>query len=192
MSLTAMAQSVTKDSEPDGWSPEPGYFGELDPRGPTRLVASVPIDQLAGIHQTLVKSLKAPLSILYRQKVDRQNPRPQAAPPRDFVAVDLDSERVLAALDRNAPIVYSDARAEIWIRGGLNEQLVLDTDGIVFCYPDDPSFRDALDAAGVPERSIQTMADRDYVKHWYHAESDAFEAALFRDLGLQEVPHRKG
>ena len=68
---------------------------------------------------------------------------------------------------------------------------VMDQDGVLYCYPDDPSFRDVLEAAGVHERSVQTLADRDYVKHWFHAECDEHEAGLMQDLGLQEVPHRK-
>ena len=129
--------------------------------------------------------------MLYRQKVDRVNPRPQHAPPRDWVAVDLDPNRVVQAMTDHALLIYGDARHELWIRGGMHEQLVLDTDGLLYCYPDDPAFRDALEAAGITEAQVPTMADRDYVKHWFHAEADPHEEALRTALGLQEVPHRK-
>lgn len=184
------AASVTKEGEPDGWTPEPGYHGELDPRGQTRLVVSVPPDQLPTVHRALIASLSPRLGLLYRQKVDRRNPRPQTAPPVDHVGLDLDPGLVHQALEAHAPLVYGDARAEIWIRGRLGEQVVLDIDGVIFCYPDDPAFRDALDAIGVPDRSVQHLGERDYVKHWYHAACDAHEDGLRTDLGLQQVAHR--
>ncbi len=186
------AQSVTAAGEPDGWEPGPGYFGEMDPRGPTRIVVSAPAHRLPEVHAALVRALQPPLSVLYRQKVDRRIPRPQAAPPRDFVGVELPPRAVLDALAAHARLVYEDARAEVWIRGALHEQIVLDTDGIVYCYPDDPAFRDALDRCGLAESQVQTMADRDYVKHWFHADADPHEDGFLADLGLQEVPHRKG
>jgi len=185
------AISVTIEGEPDGWSPEACYHGELDPRGPTRLVASVPADQLPRVHEALIRCLQPPLSVLYRQKVDRRNPKPNGAPPRDFVALQLSDDHVLSAITKHSMIVYGDARAELWVRDNLNAQVVLDQDGMLFAYPDDPSFRDALDGAGVPEATHQTMAERDYVKHWFHAEADAHEDGLMENLGLQEVPHRR-
>lgn len=192
MSHGPKAESVTMEGAPDGWTPEAGYHGELDRRGPTRLVISVPHERLQAVHTALVHACKPPLSLLYRQKVDRADPKPQGAPPRDFVAVELKAERLLSALAAHAPLVYSDARAEIWIKGALGEQLVMDQDGVLYCYPDDPGFRDVLEANGVPEASVQSLADRDYVKHWFHAECDSHETGLLQDLGLQEVPHRKG
>ena len=192
MSLPPKAQSVTQKGETDGWEPSSGYHGELEPSGGTRIVASVASGDLPAVHLAVIDALAPPLSVLYRQKVNRQNPRPNGAPPRDWVAVLLDPDRVKASLRAHASLAYHDARAEIWVRGSMGEQVVLDTDSMLFCYPDDPSFRDALDASGVPERSVQTMAERDYVKHWYHAECDEHETGLFADLGLSEVPHRKG
>ena len=187
----AKAQSVTVEGEPDGWTPEPAYHGELDPRGPTRLVASVPPSHLPEVHQALLRCLQPPLSVLYRQKVNRRDPKPNGAPPRDYVALQLSDEHVLKAVAEHAALVYEDARAELWVRDNLNAQVVLDTEGLLFAYPDDPSFRDALDNAGVPEAASQTLAERDYVKHWYHAEADVHEDGLMANLGLQEVPHRK-
>jgi len=138
----------------------------------------------------LVGLLQGPLSFLYRLEVDRQVPNPASAPPRDFIAVALDPGLVDQALVDCGGLVYGDARAEVWIRGGLNEQVVLDRDGMVFCYPDDPCFRDALEASGVPEASVETIADRDYVKHWFHSNHDAMEDDLKRRLNLVEVAPR--
>jgi hypothetical protein len=190
MSHGAKATSVKVDGDPDGWTPTASYHGELDPRGTTRMVISVPVADVARIHAVLINSLKPPLSFLYRQKIDRRDPKPQAAPPRDFVGLQLSVEQVLEALANNPLVAYHDARAELWIRGALNEQVVLDCDGMLFAYPDDPSFRDALEAASVPEVSEQTMADRDYVKHWFLAEADAHEDGLIAALSMAEVPHR--
>ncbi len=181
------AQSVTEQGEPDGWSPSAGWSVEVTPKGDTRLCAVVPHDTLGAVHRALVAAVSEPLSVLYRQQVDRREPRPEAAPARDHVALGLSLERVLGGLEAHGAVLWNDARAELWIRGAMGEQLVLDHDGVLFCYPDDLSFRDALEACGVPEAPIETLADRDYVKHWFHAEHDVHEDGLIADLGLVEV-----
>ncbi len=189
--MTPKAVSVTQTGDADGWTPAPGFYPEITPRGDTRLTASVPVERLAEVHAALVRAVAEPLSFLYRQKIDRASPRPQGAPPRDFVALGLPAERALAALAEAGPLVYGDARCEVWIRGALGEQVVLDEDGLLYTYPDDPSFRDALTALGIPEEDVDTISDRDYVKHWFHATNDALEAGLIASLGLAEVPHRR-
>jgi len=187
--LGPKATSVTQEGAPDDFVIEAGYRGEDDGRGTTRIVASVPTERLASVHAQLVRALGTPVGVLYRQKVDRRDPKPNGAPPRDFIALELPADVVLEALSEAAPLVYHDARCEVWLRGRLGDQVVLDADGVLYCYPDDPAFRDALDACGVPVREVPTMADRDYVKHWFHAENDALEDALVARLGLTEVPH---
>jgi hypothetical protein len=186
------ASSVRRDGEADDFRIETGFWREQDPGGTTRLVVSVPPERLAALHGALVGALQAPLGVLYRQAVDRRNPRPQGAPPRDLIALDLPADRVLAALERCAPLVYHDARAEYWLRGALGEQLILDGDGLLYCYPDDPAFRDVLQRTGIREGKVETLQDRDYVKHWFHAECDLLEDRLVADLGLTEVTPRKG
>lgn len=185
------AHSVTKDGADDGFVVEPGYQTEMTPDGQTRLVVSVPADRLAATHAALTRALSPPLSLLYRQKIDRRNPGPNGAPPKDHVALGLALEPVLAAFDRAALLVYGDARCELWLRGGLGEQLVLDEDGVMYAYPDDPAFRDALGEAGVPERVVETIASRDYVRHTFHAAADALEDGLIAELALTAVPHRR-
>lgn len=186
-SLGPKATSVTQDGEDDGFVVEAGYRGESDHQGTTRLVVSVPPQDLARVHAALTRALGEPLGLLYRQKVDRRDPKPNGSPPRDFVALELSLRAVLEALTAAAPLVYHDARCEVWLRGRYGDQVVLDTDGVLYCYPDDPAFRDALDACGVPVRQVPTMADRDYVKHWFHAENDALEDAFVARLGLTEI-----
>jgi hypothetical protein len=185
------ATSVTQQGEDDGFVILPGWSSEMTPNGDTRLVVSVPPADLPRVHAALAHALAPPVGVLYRQKVDRKNPRPQGALARDFVGLDLALDRVLAALTDSAALVYADARHELWLRGGLGEQLVLDQDGLLFCYPDDPAFREALADAGVPADDVVTMADRDYVKHWYHAENDVLEDRLIAALRLTEVPGRR-
>jgi hypothetical protein len=175
----------------DGFAPELSYSGEMDPRGGTRIVVSVPADQLPTVHQRLLAVLRPPLGVLWRQVVDRRAPRPQGTPPRDHVGLDLGFERLLAAIRASSGVVYEDARAEVWVRGALGEQLILDQDGLIYCYPDDPSWRDALEGLGVPDRESPTLAGRDYVKHWFHAEHDAEEDQLVKGLGLTHVPPRR-
>ena len=186
------ATSVTVSGEADGWVPPVGCASEADPAGSTRLVVSVPVERLQATHEALLAVLRPPLGVLWRQAVDRLNPGPQGTPPADHVALDRSLERVLAATRACAPLVYGDARAELWIRGGLGEQIVLDQDGVLYAYPDDPAFRDALSALGIPEVELTTFAQRDYVKHWYHAENDALVPRLVSLLQLTHIPHRKG
>ena len=181
------AESVTEAGESDGFEIQPGFCLQVDPRSGTRLVVSVPASSLGSVHQDLIRACTAPLSVLYRQKVDRGKPRPEGAAPRDFVAVELACEVVVAALQECASLAYHDARAEIWVRGRHGEQVILDSDGLAFCYPDDPLFRDVCVAHGLSEARLRTMAERDYVKHWYHAANDAVEAGFIEGLGLSEM-----
>lgn len=189
--LPPKAQSVTQQGEPDDFVIKPGWLAEATPTGETRLVVSVPTDALPRVHAALIQAMAQPLGFLYRQEIDRKNPGPQGSPPRDFVGLELEVERVLSALRAASLLVYGDARCEVWIRGALQEQVVLDHDGLLYCYPDDPTFRDALAQAGVPPEDVQTMAERDYVKHWFRAEADPLEERLIAMLRLTEVRSRK-
>lgn len=189
MSANAKASSCLETGELDGWEVETAYAGEMDTSGSTRLCATVSEDRLGAVHAALVAALKPPLSVLYRQKIDRRDPKPEGHPGRDFVGLELQPQAVLAALEAASTLLYRDARCEIWVRGGLQEQIVLDRDGTLYAYPDDPVFRDALDAVGLEERaSLVTLEGRDYVRHWFRAEADAEEDALIGALGLSEVP----
>jgi hypothetical protein len=126
-----------------------------------------------------------------QNQLDLQRSALAAAPPRDFVALEVSPEALLSALRAHGSAVYHDARSELWIRGRLEEQLILDGDGLIFVYPDDPTFRDACAAWGLEERDVVTIADRDYVMHQFDAANDAHEDALLAVLRLTEVPHRK-
>ena len=190
------AQSVKVDGSDDDWQVEAGWRAESDPGGSTRLVVAVPTVDLLRVHEALVRRLSVPLGVLYRQKVDRravaQGATPvQGAPPRDFVSLELPPGRVLVALQKHSDVIHHDARCEVWVRGKLGDQVVIDSDGMLFAYPDDPAFREVLDAVGLTENEVQTLETRDYVKHWFHGEADAAEDGLIADLHLQEVPHRK-
>ncbi len=187
------AISVTEQGEPDGFQIGAGFWPERDFHGVTRLVASAPPERLAAAHAALVAVLGSPLGVLYRQVVDRRAPRPEGAPPRDLVALEVDAARVRAGLADCAGLIYQDARAELWLRGALGDQVVLDGDGLLYCYPDDPGFRDALGATGIAEGKVETLQERDYVRHQFHAAFDAQEDHLIAALGLVEVtPQRKG
>jgi hypothetical protein len=153
---------------------------------------SVPTDRLAEIHQRLVMAFEGGVGVLYRQVVDRISPRPEGAPPRDWVALEQDPARVCAALQAAADLVYHDARCELWVRGAQGDKVVLDMDGVLYVYPDDPLFTDVLDACGVSEGLESTILDQDYAKHWYHASCDALEREFIDSLRLAEVaPQRR-
>lgn len=185
------AQSVTEQGEPDGWVPKLGFLVDLGPQGQTQLVVSVPPEHLASLHQQLVGVLGTPLKVLYRQVVDRKDPKPQGFPPRDFVGLDLPADAVLTSLQVHSSLIYGDARSELWVAGSLGDEVVLDPDGLLFCRPDDPAFRDVLLGNGlVEDKDTETMADRDYVKHWFHGDNDAREEAFVAELRLTEIAPR--
>jgi hypothetical protein len=164
----------------------------MDPRGQTRLVVSVPVKFLSRIHLGLIAAMAPPLGVLYRQVVDRENPKPQGAPPRDFVGLELAAPRVIDAVTRCSELIHHDARCELWVRGAMGEQLVIDPDGLIYLYPDDPSFEDVLLGEGLSPDVEETIVDRDYAKHWFHSENDPVELHFIDTLKLTEVPHRAG
>ena len=79
---TPKAVSVDEQGQPDGWALGAGFFGEFDGGGATRLIVAVPPAWLRRVHLELVGVLEPPLSVLYRQVVDRVSPRPEGTPPR--------------------------------------------------------------------------------------------------------------
>lgn len=184
---TPKAESVDVNGQPDGWAIVPGFHVEIEPNGVTRMIVAVQPDWLQQVHTALIGAFTPPLGLLYRQRVDRRAPRPEGSPPRDFVALELAPETLVAALGECADLVYHDARNEIWVRGARGEQLILDSDGLMFLYPADPSFRDVLLGFGLPEGEFEAMVDRDYVRHWFHAACDVEERALIDGLGLVEI-----
>jgi hypothetical protein len=184
--LRERAASTDASGAVDGWTPPLGFAAEVDERGATRLTVSAPPERLRDVHLALLGALEAPLSVLWRRVVDRRDPKPQGSPPADFVGVEIAHDRLLDALDPASGVVWEDARAECWVRGRRGDQVVLDGDGVMYAYPDDPAFRAALATAGVEERvGLATLGQRDYVRQWYHAEHDALEDALIAMLGLR-------
>ena len=90
----------------------------------------------------------------------------------------------MTALERYRRLAYHDGRHQLWIRGAAGEQVVLEEVGVIYVYPDDPSFRAVLDAAGVPEGEGETLAERDFIKVTFDAACDAEEDQMHHDLGL--------
>ena len=183
--LPPKAQSVTMQGAPDGFAPPLAYIPQVIPGGFTRLAVSVPGDRLEAVHRAIVATITGPFRVLYRQLTDRGTG--QLPKPIDHVGVEIDAERLAAALDQYRRLVYHDGRHQLWIRGAGPDQVVLEEIGTLYVYPDDPAHRDALESAGVPEGppSLPTLAERDYIQVNFAAEADAEEAALIRDLGLQ-------
>ena len=186
--LGPKAQSVTKDGQPDGFLVQCGYSVQAESHGSTRLSVVVPFERLQEAHRLLLGAVGGPWSVLYRQLIDRQNPRPEGSPPRDFLALNREPEVVLAALAECNSLIYHDARFELWIRGRRGEQVILDADGLIYMYPDDPLFRDVCATLGIEERLVKTLQNCDYVKQWYHADNDALEAGFVEGLQLNDMP----
>lgn len=185
--LSPKAESVTAQGQPDGFEVQAGWESQLGNAGDTRLLISVPVVDLPRVHAIVLAALEPPLAFLYRRRVDRRNPKPNGTPPEDYLAHGVSLDEVLAALQGAADLVYSDARCEVWVRGMMGEQVILDHDGLLYAYPDDPTFRDRLEQAGVPERHVPVLLDRDYVKHHFYANCDALEDWLLRELAMIRV-----
>lgn len=181
------ATSVTEQGAEDGFQIGLGWERQVGNAGDTRLLVSVPTERVAEVHLGLLEALQPPLALLYRRCVDRLDPKPNGTPPEDFLAHELTLAEITAALRRAGDLIWHDARCEVWVRGLMGEQVILDQDGLLYAYPDDPSFRGVLDQLGVPEQHVEVMLDRDYVKHHYHATCDPLEQALLRELYLVPV-----
>jgi len=187
---TPKSESVDAKGQPDGWAPPAGFVRDVGRDGRTQLVVSAPTRALLDTHLQLVGQLQAPLGLLYRQVVDRRNPGPNGAPPVDRVVLELTHGRVRDVLVRYTDLLHHDARCEVFVRGALGEVVGLDRDGLIYCQPADPVFEDTLLADGFVADVPTTILDRDYVKHWFHAENDGLEDALVAELAMVEVPWR--
>lgn len=180
--LPPKAISVTKAGEPDGYVPPMAYKLQVLDGGYTRLVVSTPPNRLRLVHRTLVLALQPPLKLLYVRMTDRVHG--QLPKPEQYVAVELSQERVLDTLDRFAPLIYNDGRNQVWVRSALNEQIVLEEIGALYCYPDDPLFRDQLEQFGLVEARHESIDTRDYIKVNFLSEADDMERELMQELGL--------
>ena len=181
--LPPKAVSVDANGAPDDFRPAPGWYGEVLQGGYTRLALSLPAEQVEAVHRDLVAALRPPLGLRYVQLTDRRSG--QLAKPRDHVALELHPDVLLAALGELRGLVYHDGRHQLWVRGAGQEQVVLEEIGMIYVYPDDPSFRDVLRSHGLPEGRIPTMAERDYVRVNFLASADAEERALIEGLGMR-------
>lgn len=183
--VAAKAESVDRDGVPDGFQPPSFYRPEVLQGGYTRLTVSLPSDGLEVVHKALVAAMGAPLKLLYVQLTDR-DAGTQLPKPRQLVAIELSAERVADVLTRFRALVYEDGRHQLWIRGPMGEQIVLEEIGMLYAYPDDLLFRDVLEAHGVQEGSGETLAERDYIRVRFDAENDAQEGELIEELHLVE------
>jgi hypothetical protein len=180
--LPAKAASVTKEGQPDGWSAPRSMRLQTAPDGSTRLVVSVPAEELRATHLRLMDALGSPISVRYVKLTDRA--RGQLPKPESFVRMDAPAPLVREALEACGKLVWHDGRHQLWIRGAFGEQLVLDELGVLYCYPDDPAFRVALE--DVPLSSEVGLDGRDYVKVNFLAEADSEERDLIERLALQK------
>lgn len=178
------AQSVTVDGQEDGFLPPAALVPQILEGGYTRLLFSAPAERLPALHRDLLALLSPPWKLLYVRLTDRA--RGQLPRPEQLVAVDLAPSAVLSAIDEARRLVYQDGRHQLWVRGARGEQLVLDELGLIYAYPDDPSFREVGEAHGlVLDPGAVTMAERDYVRVQFLAEADGEEDRLRFRLGLQ-------
>lgn len=180
--LPPKAESVSAQGAPDGFQHPLAWQAQVLPGGYTRLVVSAPPERLPELHLALLGALEAPLRVLYRQLTERSSG--QLDKPRDWVGAEISHDRLRRGLNASSALVYHDGRHQLWVKGQGPEQVVLEEIGVIFAYPDDPAYREVLLAAGVPERRVQTMAERDYVKVNFLAEADAQERELMQALGL--------
>ena len=182
MSMSPKAESVDAQGEFDGFVPQAAWSAQVIPGGYTRLSVSVPTDLLPGLHQALVAALEPPLRVLYVQLTDRLAGE-QLDPPRRFVALDVQPQTLVKALDDYSALVYHDGRHQLWVQGRGEDKDILEETGVIFVYPDDPSFRDVLAAHNIPEKKTETMEDRDYVRVNFQATADAMEGQFRAAIG---------
>jgi hypothetical protein len=129
----------------------------------------------------MLAPLEAPWSVRYLKLTDRQSG--QLAKPETWVRMDVRPDLVLAAMDAAERLIWHDGRHQLWIRGRMGDQVVLDELGVLYAYPDDPAFRAAL--AHLSESSAVGMDGRDYVRVELLAEADAEERSFIQALSLQ-------
>ena len=182
MTMSPKAESVDVNGEPDGFAPEASWEAMVIPGGYTRLEVSVPQEQLENVHRSLVAKLNPPLRVLYVQLTDRLAGK-QLDPPRRFVALDVAPEVLDSALEAYSPLIYNDGRHQLWVQGRGEDKVILEETGVLFVYPDDPLFRDVLEAHSIPKKKTETMADRDYVRVNFLAEGDAMEGLFRQSIG---------
>lgn len=175
------AESVTSTGEPDGFVTPRCWRRDVQGDGSTRLVVSVPAEELEAMHLRLIGALGEHLGVLYVQLTDRK--RGQLPSPVRRIAVEVPAARVVAALQARRELIWGDGRHQLWIRGKFRDQVVLDELGMLYCYPDDPAFRDLL--AELPQRTDLTIDTRDYVKVQFLPEADAQEESLLDELSLR-------
>ena len=182
MSFVPKAQSVTKQGAPDGYVSPMAFKGQVLEGGYTRLEISSPPGKISVVHKALARLLSSPLKMRYVRLTDRQ--KGQLPKPENYVAVELPKERVEQALTMFEALLYQDGRNQLWLLGLDGEQLILDELGMIYVYPDDFSFREALQKLGWVEANHQTMADRDYVRVNFMAQADEQEQSLIQSLGM--------
>ena len=176
------ATSVNQDGSPDGFVPPIAYRVDVSPDGVTRIACSSGPKLLMAL-DAVVGAMQGPVGVLWVRQVDRQQGR-QLAKPERWVAIDKDKTQVSSVLARCRNLLTMDGRGQLWLRGGFREQVVLDELGTLYCYPDDPSFRDALEAVGIQEKPHQNLEDRDYVRVNFSGTADAEEQLLIHELAL--------
>jgi hypothetical protein len=186
--LPPKAESVDEAGARDGFQAPRAYRSEVVGPGFTRLVVSAPAPDLAAVHQALVRCLEPPFRVLYQRLTDRT--KGQLPKPEHLVAVELGGRVVLDALASCAPLVYHDGRHQLWIEGCHDAKVVLEETGVIYVYPDDPSFRDVLAAHDVGEGDDRNVGDRDYVRVNFLVEADALESDLVKALGLKRWDRR--
>ncbi len=186
--LPPKAESVDAKGARDGFDAPRAFRAEVVGPGFTRLVVSAPADDLARVHQALVRCLEPPFRVLYQRLTDRTTG--QLPKPEHHVAVELAGRLVLEALEACAPLVYNDGRHQLWIEGKNDTKVVLEETGVIYVYPDDPSFRDVLAEHAVGEGDDRNVGDRDYVRVNFLAEADPLETELLQTLRLQRWERR--
>lgn len=178
--LPPKAESVAVDGQPDGWFPPRAWRLQVAPDGGTRLVVSLPSHELGSMHLALLRGMEGPLGVRYLRLTDRV--KGQLPAPESYVRMDIDAGALIALIAARPALFCHDGRHQTWIRGKYGEQVVLDELGMLYCYPDDPSFRATL--AAIPEADAVGMDTRDYVKVNFAVEADEQERTFLAEARL--------
>ena len=136
------AKSVSTTGDLDGFEAPRGWRAEEAPDGSTRILVHVPSGELRDRHIALLRTLQGPLAMRYVRLTDRATG--QLAKPESYVHAEVPTQDLIDTLCAREALVWYDGRHQTWVRGVMGEQVVLDELGVLYCYPDDPTFRDAL------------------------------------------------
>ena len=185
--MVPKALSVREDGQLDDFVSPCIFTRRVLSGGYTRLEISSTPDKIGIVFKVLCDRITFPCKLRYVKKIDASGPR-QLDPPESYAAVEVSKSRLQSALESYGELFFHDGRCELWVHGdNADEQVVLDDLGVIYAYPDDFAFREALAEIGWPElppHKAEMMTNRDYVRVNLQPTLDELEQQFLQHFGL--------